>query len=181
MKCSTLPALRPVALPPDWPSLSAPGLSDPLLRLPQTVKNRPSPGLLYTGSHLLYRAELPERHIGGGHRGLLQSEPQLLRQNLPRRVGKSPQEFLISYRMTKAAELLKLTELSINDLSNAVGYPNQLHFSRAFKKTYGIPPRQWRQENKMLRSPSTTAPEPISLPISLTDTFPHIPTRIWAC
>ena len=64
-------------------------------------------------------------------------------------VGKSPQEFLISYRMTKAAELLKLTELSINDLSNAVGYPNQLHFSRAFKKTYGIPPRQWRQENKM--------------------------------
>ena len=64
-------------------------------------------------------------------------------------VGKSPQEFLISYRMTKAAELLKLTELSINDISNAVGYPNQLHFSRAFKKTYGIPPRQWRQENKM--------------------------------
>ena len=55
----------------------------------------------------------------------------------------------ICYRMTKAAELLKLTELSINDISNAVGYPNQLHFSRAFKKTYGIPPRQWRQENKM--------------------------------
>ena len=64
-------------------------------------------------------------------------------------VGKSPQEFLSSYRMTKAAELLKRTELSINDISNAVGYPNQFHFSRAFKKTYGIPPRQWRQENKM--------------------------------
>ena len=28
-------------------------------------------------------------------------------------VGKSPQEFLISYRMPKAAELLKLTELTI--------------------------------------------------------------------
>lgn len=64
-------------------------------------------------------------------------------------VGKSPQEFLISYRMTKAAELLKLTELSIGDISNAVGYPSQLHFSRAFKKTYGIPPREWRAENKI--------------------------------
>lgn len=64
-------------------------------------------------------------------------------------VGKSPQEFLISYRMTKAAELLKLTGLSIGDISNAVGYPSQLHFSRAFKKTYGISPRQWRDENKI--------------------------------
>lgn len=64
-------------------------------------------------------------------------------------VGKSPQEFLISYRMTKAAELLKLTELSIKDISNAVGYPSQLHFSRAFKKIYGISPREWRAENRV--------------------------------
>ncbi len=61
--------------------------------------------------------------------------------------GKSPQDFLISYRMTKATELLKLTRLSIGDVGNAVGYPNQLHFSRAFKNTYGISPRQWRNEN----------------------------------
>lgn len=64
-------------------------------------------------------------------------------------VGKSPQEFLISYRMAKAAELLKLTELSVGDIGNAVGYPNLLHFSRAFKNTYGISPRQWRAENKL--------------------------------
>lgn len=58
--------------------------------------------------------------------------------------GKSPQEFLISYRMTKAAELLKLTTLSISNIGNAVGYSNQLHFSRAFKNVYGVSPRQWR-------------------------------------
>ena len=62
-------------------------------------------------------------------------------------MGKSPQEFLISYRMTKAAELLKLTALSVADIGNAVGYPNQLHFSRAYKNVYGISPRQWRNEN----------------------------------
>ena len=61
--------------------------------------------------------------------------------------GKSPQDFLISYRMSKAAELLKLTKLSVADIGNAVGYPNQLHFSRAFKNVYGISPRQWRGEN----------------------------------
>lgn len=35
-------------------------------------------------------------------------------------IGRSPQEFLISYRMTKAAELLKITSLSIADIGNAV-------------------------------------------------------------
>ena len=63
-------------------------------------------------------------------------------------VGKSPQEFLISYRMSKAGELLKMTSLSIADIGNAVGYPNQLHFSRAFKNVYGVSPRVWRYEQQ---------------------------------
>ncbi len=65
-------------------------------------------------------------------------------------VGKTPQEFLISYRMGKAAELLKLTSLSIGNISSAVGYPSQLHFSRAFKNVYGVSPREWRNENKLI-------------------------------
>lgn len=64
-------------------------------------------------------------------------------------IGKNPQDFLISYRMSKAAELLKLTDLSIHDISNAVGYPNQLHFSRTFKNVYNLSPREWRIENKI--------------------------------
>lgn len=62
-------------------------------------------------------------------------------------VGKSPQEFLISYRMIKAAELLRMTRYSVNEIGNAVGYPNQLHFSRAFKNVYGVSPRNWRNVN----------------------------------
>lgn len=62
-------------------------------------------------------------------------------------MGKTPQEFLINYRMTKATELLKLTGLSVGDIGNAVGYSNQLHFSRAFKNVYGVSPRQWRYEH----------------------------------
>lgn len=67
-------------------------------------------------------------------------------------VGKSPQEFLLSYRMLKAAELLKLTSHSIGEIGIAVGYENQLHFSRAFKGIYGISPRDWRNQNKIPNS-----------------------------
>ena len=62
-------------------------------------------------------------------------------------LGKTPQEFLLNYRMLKAAELLKLTSLSIGDIGLAVVYANQMHFSRAFKNNYGISPREWRYQN----------------------------------
>ncbi|MBM6775565.1 AraC family transcriptional regulator [Olsenella profusa] len=62
-------------------------------------------------------------------------------------MGKSPQQYLIGYRMTKAAELLKLTTLPIGEVARTVGYPNQLHFSRAFKGAYGVSPRDWRREH----------------------------------
>lgn len=63
-------------------------------------------------------------------------------------VGRSPQEFLMHYRMVKATELLKLTSLPIADIGCAVGYENQLHFSRAFKGIYGVSPRGWRNQHK---------------------------------
>ena len=62
-------------------------------------------------------------------------------------MGKTPQEFLIHYRMTKACQLLKSTQMSIKDIAAAVGYPNQLHFSRAFHQILGASPRAWRNEH----------------------------------
>ena len=70
-------------------------------------------------------------------------------------VGNAPQQFLMQYRMIKATELLMLTQLSINEIGAAVGYPNQMRFSRAFKSVYGISPRAWRNSNKMTRDSET--------------------------
>lgn len=66
-------------------------------------------------------------------------------------LGTSPQEFLITYRMNKAVQLLRTTKLSVKDIGNAVGYPNQLHFSRAFKNVYGLSPSQWRKNEMVVK------------------------------
>lgn len=63
--------------------------------------------------------------------------------------GCPPQEFLIRLRLSKAAELMKNSTVSIGDISASCGYPNQLHFSRAFKQRYGVSPREWRAQNKI--------------------------------
>ena len=64
-------------------------------------------------------------------------------------MGCPPQEFLIRLRLAHAADLMKGTRKSIGDIAARCGYPNQLHFSRAFKKRYGISPREWRLENQI--------------------------------
>lgn len=63
-------------------------------------------------------------------------------------VGSSPQEFLMQYRMVKASELLKHTDMSITDIASSVSYENPLHFSRAFKKIKGVSPRNWRNQHR---------------------------------
>lgn len=64
-------------------------------------------------------------------------------------LGCPPQEFLIQMRLSKATELMKTSRSSIGDIAQACGYPNQLHFSRAFKKRYGVSPREWRSQNQI--------------------------------
>ncbi len=64
-----------------------------------------------------------------------------------RNMGKSPQQFLMHYRMAKAAQLLIESKMAVCDVGAAVGYPNQFHFSRAFKTVYGMSPREYRQKH----------------------------------
>ncbi len=56
----------------------------------------------------------------------------------------SPQEYLINYRMRKAAELIKSTNLSIQDISTQIGYDNPYNFSKMFKRVYGLSPKNYR-------------------------------------
>ena len=56
----------------------------------------------------------------------------------------SIQKFLIDFRMHKAANLLVSTTMSIREISDQIGYNDQLVFSRAFKNKFGMSPRNYR-------------------------------------
>ena len=60
------------------------------------------------------------------------------------------QHFLMYYRMNRAAELLKFSDMNISEIGKMCGYPNQLHFSRAYKTIFGISPNRWREQNRTL-------------------------------
>ncbi len=56
----------------------------------------------------------------------------------------SPIAYLNHYRMSLAAELLCTTDKTISEISDSVGFKDSLYFSRTFKKTYGMPPSEYR-------------------------------------
>ncbi len=59
----------------------------------------------------------------------------------------SVQSYLINYRMYKAAALLSRTNTPIKEIAFKIGYQDPLIFSKAFKKCFGVSPREYRQNN----------------------------------
>ena len=69
--------------------------------------------------------------------------------------GMSPNAYLSSFRLTRAAEMLNITGDSIEQIASSCGYQDAVVFSKAFKKKYGISPRQFRKNEaeKLKNSP----------------------------
>ena len=56
----------------------------------------------------------------------------------------SPGKYLAEYRLSRAAYLLKNTDMNITETANAVGYKDRAAFSKAFSRCFGISPKQYR-------------------------------------
>jgi YesN/AraC family two-component response regulator len=64
-----------------------------------------------------------------------------------KQMGKSPNEYIIDLRLQFAKSLLENTNMSIKQISERIGYPDQYFFSRLFKKYMGVSPQKYRKEN----------------------------------
>ena len=58
--------------------------------------------------------------------------------------GLSPTDYLTVLRINRARQLMGQTDLSVGEVASAVGYQDQLYFSRIFKKHTGQSPLDYR-------------------------------------
>lgn len=68
-----------------------------------------------------------------------------LQKQFKRYTGLSPNEFLIHTRLSRAKELLRSTDNSINQIAAEVGFGNASHFTRMFKKYENTTPINYRR------------------------------------
>ena len=61
-------------------------------------------------------------------------------------LGMSPQQFLTTFRITKATELLQLTALPIESIALSCGYRDPLVFTKAFRQMKKMSPSNYRKE-----------------------------------
>lgn len=94
--------------------------------------------LLYIHQH--YTEELPLARVAQA----LYRSPEYFSRQFKAEVGENFSVYLTLYRLERAQELLRRTDLSVGEIACRVGYTTPGYFGRLYKKYLGITPEQER-------------------------------------
>ena len=62
--------------------------------------------------------------------------------------GMAPNDYVRNFKMKKAAKLILEGNLSIAEISDQTGFGTQSHFSTAFKKYFGVSPKDYKDKHR---------------------------------
>jgi signal transduction histidine kinase/DNA-binding response OmpR family regulator/ligand-binding sensor domain-containing protein len=94
--------------------------------------------------------QLVEKNIDNSEYSVddLSSDLGLSRSNLYRKfqsiTGLSPNDFIRSIRLKRAAQLLKASQYNVSEISDIVGFNSIKYFNKYFKEEFGMTPTQYR-------------------------------------
>ncbi len=60
--------------------------------------------------------------------------------------GITPNDYILSKKIKRAAHLLQSTQLQITEISDMLGFGSSRYFTRCFKKSFGIAPSEYRKK-----------------------------------
>ena len=55
-------------------------------------------------------------------------------------IGRAPHQYLLSLRLERARRLLEMPDANLSNIAQRAGFADQAHFTRLFKRAYGITP-----------------------------------------
>jgi AraC-like DNA-binding protein len=70
--------------------------------------------------------------------------PGYLTTVVRRRTGRTVGDWITEHRMTQARRLLAETDLPVREIARRVGLPDPAYFTRVFRASNGVTPRDWR-------------------------------------
>lgn len=76
--------------------------------------------------------------------------PAYLSRLFKKETGQNLIDYLIETKMTRARQLLDSTAMTVSAIAQQVGYSNFSHFTKMFKKQYGVNPQEYRNVTKRL-------------------------------
>lgn len=76
---------------------------------------------------------------------LVQLSPHYFAHLFKQSVGIAPHQYVVQQRVKRAKQLLKRSDMNIGEVAYAVGFSNQAHLNRHFKRITGITPGAFRR------------------------------------
>jgi AraC family transcriptional activator of pobA len=92
----------------------------------------------------LLETDFARHHDAAHYADALAVPPAALSRALARVTGRGTKDLVLDRVMLEAARLLRYGDLTIGEIAHRVGFADQLYFSRAFKRRFGLAPMAYR-------------------------------------
>jgi AraC family transcriptional regulator len=88
-----------------------------------------------------------DHHTVGSIASTVGVHPVHLARGFRRFCGSTPGQYLLSLRLDRAARLLAANRLSVAEIALECGFADQSHFTRQFRRAFGMPPARFRNDH----------------------------------
>lgn len=79
---------------------------------------------------------------------IMHMSPTYFSKMFHKMVGTSFRDYLLNTRLNYAAGMLKMTDMTIDEIALSSGFNNESYFSKVFKKRFGVSPGKMRRPKK---------------------------------
>lgn len=113
-------------------------------------QNRPKDAAFIQKINTLIKANLSDENFDFDAlcNAMFMSRTQLFRK-MKSIVRQAPAHYIKIFRLKKAKELFETTDLTVSEVAYQTGFLTISHFTRIFKRQYGIPPSVYRQQSNL--------------------------------
>lgn len=122
------------------------------LTSPSGSEPRPSPRSIVRGFGHLAELHARDHWTISTYAGLLGVTADRLTSAVRRATGLSPMEFIHQRLAGEASRLLESSSLQVGEIADALGFRDVAYFSRFYKRTTGISPRDYRNRVALRRT-----------------------------
>ena len=109
---------------------------------------RPDEAGLYRRFVTLLERDFPRHHDAAWYAEALAVPASALSRALAEVTGRTTKQLVTDRVMLEAARLLRFTQLTVGEVAYRTGFEDQLYFSRAFKRRYGVAPTPYRDRHR---------------------------------
>ena len=78
---------------------------------------------------------------------LVNLSPHYFSMQFRRALGVPPHQYVLQQRIAEARRLLAAGQMTLSELASSLGFADQSHFSRAFRRITGMTPRVYRRKS----------------------------------